>query len=313
MSGAASSLLAVPDALHSALETWLAELSAVEGRSAATLKAYRSDVVGFIRFQMGYCESLATPQKLLALEQSDLRAWMAFERGNGLSSRALARKLSSLKSFAGWAGKRFGGEATALLAMRPPRFRAKLPRPLNAQDALEIIDTAAAQGGDDWVCARDRAALLLLYGCGLRISEALSLKGSDAELPEVLRITGKGAKTRLVPTLPITRAAVAQYARLCPYSLAPNAPLFRGMRGGPLNARLLTRVIAQARAQLGLPPTATPHALRHSFATHLLSAGADLRAIQELLGHSSLATTQVYTAVDSKHLLDVYKKAHPRG
>jgi integrase/recombinase XerC len=176
-----------------------------------------------------------------------------------------------------------------------------------------MLDTVGDQAREDWIAARDTAVVTLLYGCGLRISEALGLTGADHPLPDVLRITGKGDKTRLVPVLPTARAAVAQYARLCPYDLSRNAPLFRGARGGPLNPRLIALVMEKTRLQLGLPATATPHALRHSFATHLLSAGGDLRAIQELLGHASLSTTQAYTAVDAARLMEVYEKAHPRA
>jgi integrase/recombinase XerC len=176
-----------------------------------------------------------------------------------------------------------------------------------------MLATVGDQSREDWIAARDTAVVTLLYGCGLRISEALGLTGADHPLPDILRITGKGDKTRLVPVLPAARAAVAQYAHLCPYDLGRNQPLFRGARGGPLNPRLIALVMEKTRLQLGLPATATPHALRHSFATHLLSAGGDLRAIQELLGHASLSTTQAYTAVDAARLMEVYEKAHPRA
>ncbi|MEY4697450.1 MAG: hypothetical protein RIT14_1878, partial [Pseudomonadota bacterium] len=251
---------------------------------------------------------------LVALPAADLRAWMAHERGRGVSARSLARALSAVKGFTAWAADRSGGgDATTLLATRGPKFRRKLPRPLSEDGARDMIATVADLARDDWTAARDTAVLTLLYGCGLRISEALGLPATAHPLPEVLRITGKGGKERLVPVLPIAREAVARYAALCPHDLAPGTALFRGARGGPLNPRLVALVMEKARMQLGLPATATPHALRHSFATHLLSAGGDLRAIQELLGHASLSTTQAYTAVDAARLIEVYEKAHPRA
>jgi integrase/recombinase XerC len=204
-------------------------------------------------------------------------------------------------------------DATAILSARGPKYRRKLPRPLSEDGARDMIERVRVQPVEDWIAARDAAVLTVLYGCGLRISEALGLTGASHPLPEVLRITGKGAKTRIVPVIPAARAAVAHYVALAPFELPPSEPLFRGARGGALNARLIARAMEKARLQLGLPATATPHALRHSFATHLLSGGGDLRAIQELLGHASLSTTQAYTAVDAARLMEVYEKAHPRA
>ena len=200
-----------------------------------------------------------------------------------------------------------------MLSTRAPKFTKKLPRPLAQDAARAMIDTVEMQSTSDWVAARDVAVVTLLYGCGLRISEALSLKGTDAPLPETLRIVGKGDKERIVPVLPAAQAAVDRYLRLCPHPQSPDAPLFRGVRGGALNPRAIQGVMAKARMQLGLPATATPHAMRHSFATHLLSAGGDLRSIQELLGHASLSTTQTYTAVDTARLMEVYNRAHPKA
>lgn len=296
-----------------ALEAWGQQLSALRGAAEKTVIAYRADVTAFLHFMAlhrGGTEGLAA---LASLPQADLRAFMAHERGRGVSARSLARSLSALRNFAAWLSDRTGADATAILTARAPRFKRKLPRPLAEDDAARMIETVADLRSDDWVAARDRAVLTLLYGCGLRISEALGLTAAAHPLPEVLRITGKGAKTRLVPVLPVAREAVAQYVRLCPFDLSPEAALFRGQRGGPLNPRLVALIMEKARMQLGLPATATPHALRHSFATHLLSAGGDLRAIQELLGHASLSTTQAYTAVDAARLLEVYQKAHPRA
>jgi integrase/recombinase XerC len=221
--------------------------------------------------------------------------------------------LSAVKGFTGWLAERQGADATAVLSARAPKFRRKLPRPLSIEAAADVLDRVGDQSLEPWIAARDAAVVTLLYGCGLRISEALGLNGAAHPLPEVLRITGKGGKQRLVPVLPAARDAVARYVSLCPVELLPTGPLFRGTRGGALNPRQIALVMEKTRAQLGLPATATPHALRHSFATHLLSAGGDLRAIQELLGHASLSTTQGYTAVDTQRLMEVYDKAHPRA
>ena len=261
-------------------------------------------------------EHHGAPQGLAALERisvADMRAWMAHMRGTGLSARSLARKLSAVKSFYRWLAEREGFEPTAVLSTRAPKFRRKLPRPLAEDAAKRVIDTVELQSTEPWVAARDVAVVTLLYGCGLRISEALGLKGADAPLGRSLRITGKGGKERVVPVIDAARAAVDAYLKLCPHPMEPQAPLFRGVRGGALSPRVIQKAMAQTRAQLGLPSTATPHALRHSFATHLLSAGGDLRAIQELLGHASLSTTQAYTAVDTARLMEIYDRAHPRA
>jgi len=250
---------------------------------------------------------------MAAVTGSDLRAWMAHLRGKGLCSRSIARALSALRGFARWlADRQPGFEPTAILAARAPRFKAPLPRPLTPEAAREVLDDIGA-GKPDWQQARDAAVAALLYGCGLRISEALSLKGRDRALGPGLRVIGKGGKERLVPVIPAASRAVARYAALCPFDLAPDASLFRGARGGPLNPRLIAGAMEGVRMRLGLPATATPHALRHSFATHLLAGGGDLRAIQELLGHARLATTQVYTGVDQARLMEVYRAAHPRA
>jgi integrase/recombinase XerC len=299
--------------MHDALTTWARQLSAVHGRAENTVKAYLSDATGYVHFMARHHGGTCGLAVFAAPSAADLRAWMASERGRGVSARTLARALSAVKTFTAWIADHQGVDATMALSARSPRFRRKLPRPLTITGASEMIETVSEQSLEPWVAARDRAVLTLLYGCGLRISEALGLTGSARPLPEVLRITGKGDKTRLVPVLPVARATVAEYARLCPHDLGPADPLFRGVRGGALNPRLIALVMEKARGQLGLPATATPHALRHSFATHLLGAGGDLRAIQELLGHASLSTTQTYTAVDAARLMEVYEKAHPRA
>jgi integrase/recombinase XerC len=225
----------------------------------------------------------------------------------------LARQLSAVKTFYRWLSEREGFEPTAVLSTRSPKFAKKLPRPLAEDAATAMIDTIELQARDSWVAARDVAVVTLLYGCGLRISEALGLTGANAPLPAVMRITGKGGKERIVPVIDAARDAVATYMRLCPHAISAHSPLFRGTRGGALNPRLVQKVMEKSRLQLGLPATATPHAMRHSFATHLLTAGGDLRAIQELLGHASLSTTQAYTAVDTAHLMDVYNRTHPKA
>lgn len=278
-----------------------------------TLEAYGHDLRAFLAFlSLHHGGSLGTGV-LAGIGVPDMRAWMAHERGRGLSARSLARALSAVKNFTGWLAEREGFDATAILSVRAPRFRRNLPRPLAENDARAVLDTVSLQSGEPWVAARDTAVVTLLYGCGLRISEALGLTGAVLPLGESLRIRGKGGKERIVPVIPPAREAVAAYVRLCPFPLTAPEALFRGKRGGPLNPRLIARAMEQVRMQLGLPASATPHALRHSFASHLLSAGGDLRTIQELLGHASLSTTQAYTAVDTARLMEVYRKSHPRA
>jgi integrase/recombinase XerC len=305
----------ISPALRDALENWTNHLRGVDGAAANTVSAYAADVAGFLAFLTGHMAERLTPARVLRATTSEMRAFMAHERARGLGPRSLARALSAVRNFTRWLADREGTDATAILSARGPRLKTRLPRPVTASAARSLIDMAGTLPREDWVAARDAAVLTLLYGCGLRISEALGLTGALADLPDILRITGKGGKERIVPVLPAARRAVAAYVRLCPYPVAdePALPLFRGTRGGPLNPRLIARVMEIARAGLGLPATATPHALRHSFATHLLEAGGDLRAIQDLLGHASLSTTQAYTAVDSARLMEVYEKAHPRA
>ncbi|NRB19594.1 MAG: tyrosine recombinase XerC [Rhodobacteraceae bacterium] len=300
-------------ACRDALQHWLASQSALNGAAKNTLTAYRGDLVEFLSFMTLH---FGSPQGLGALQTitiSDMRAWMAESRNSGTGARSLARKLSAVKSFYRWLAEREGFEPSAVLMARAPKFQKKLPRPLAAEAAKAVLDTVELQSQSDWVAARDVAVVTLLYGCGLRISEALSLQGKDAPIAAVLRITGKGGKERIVPVISAARNAVDRYLTLCPHSLDHNGPLFRGVRGGALNPRLIQAAMAKARAQLGLPATATPHALRHSFATHLLEAGGDLRAIQELLGHASLSTTQAYTAVNTAHLMEIYNRTHPKA
>ncbi len=299
--------------LTDALNRWLAELQSVGGRAEKTLAAYQRDVLGFLGFLQEYEGAGLGTATLGRLSTRTMRAWMAHERGRGLSARSLARALSAVKGFVAWAAERDGFDPSPVLMTRSPRFNAKLPRPLAVDAAKAMLDTVEEQTESDWVAARDVAVLTLLYGCGLRISEALSITASELPIEGSLRITGKGGKERIVPVMPAAALAVAHYVALCPFELEPHAPIFRGVRGGALSPRQVQKSMADARALLGLPASATPHAMRHSFATHLLNAGGDLRAIQELLGHASLSTTQAYTAVDSARLLEVYEAAHPRA
>jgi integrase/recombinase XerC len=296
-----------------ALTEWLAQLAALQGAAPNTVEAYRRDVSRYLAFLAAHQGGAEGVVSVATASQSDLRGWMASERSRGLSARSLARALSAVKGFTAWTADRSGADATTVLSTKGPKVRRKLPRPLSEDGAAAMLTGIGGDAREDWIAARDGAILTLLYGLGLRISEALSLTGADHPLPPVLRITGKGGKTRIVPVLPAAAEAVADYARLCPFTLATADPLFRGARGGPVNPRLIQSAMERARLRLGLPATATPHALRHSFATHLLSAGGDLRAIQELLGHASLSTTQAYTAVDPARLMEVYEKAHPRA
>ncbi|MBL8561080.1 MAG: tyrosine recombinase XerC [Gemmobacter sp.] len=305
--------LAISPAARDALEAWLTHLRALDGRAEKTVAAYGADLrgwLGFLAQHRGGTEGLAG---LIDVPVSDLRAWMAHERTRGVAPRSIARALSAVKGFTAWLADRHGGDATAVLQTRAPRFQKKLPRPLSVDAAAEVLDSVGDDARTPWVAARDTAVVTLLYGCGLRISEALGLTGAENPLPQVLRIRGKGGKERLVPVLPAAREAVAAYVHLCPFDLAPDAPLFRGTRGGPLNPRLIAAAMERTRNRLGLPATATPHALRHSFATHLLAEGGDLRSIQELLGHASLSTTQTYTAVDAARLMQVYRDSHRRA
>ena len=303
----------ISHAARNALQEWLDHQKSLKGSAENTVTAYAGDVSEFLVFitnHKGESQGLGALSKITI---SDMRAWMANSRGSGVGPRSLARKLSAVKVFYRWLAAREGFEPTAVLLTRSPKFTKKLPRPLAIDAARDMIETVEMQSLEPWVAARDAAVVTLLWGCGLRISEALGLKGIDAPLPQVMRITGKGGKERIVPVVKAARAAVDAYVKACPHILTDDGPLFRGVRGGVLSPRAIQKAMASARMQLGLPATATPHALRHSFATHLLNAGGDLRTIQELLGHASLSTTQAYTAIDTARLLDVYDNAHPKA
>ncbi len=299
--------------LNDALDRWLAELASVAGRAENTVAAYRLDVRGFLDFLQDYEGEALGVGAMARLDTRTMRAWMAHERQRGLSARSLARALSAVKGFVAWMAERDGFDATDVLMRRAPRSRAKLPRPLEEDSARSLLEAVGQHAKTPWVALRDHAVVLLLYGCGLRISEALGLLGTDLPLRESLRVRGKGRKERLVPVVPVTRHAMEAYVDACPFEIGGNEPVFRGIRGGALSPRQVQKLMATVRTQLGLPPSATPHAMRHSFATHLLDAGGDLRTIQDLLGHASLSTTQAYTAVDASRLMEVYESAHPRA
>ncbi len=294
------------------LARWLAQLTAVGHRSPKTVEAYRRDVARYLGFMAEHRGGPMGRTTLGAVTLAELRAWMAAERARGLSARSLARALSAVRAFYKWLDAVEGIDCAALHVVRTPKRPARLPRPVPETGARALVGAVSADAAP-WIAARDQAALTLIWGSGLRISEALGLRQRDAPLAEVIRVTGKGGKEREVPVLPAARDAVEHYRALCPHAPGPNAALFLGMRGGALGARALQRAVATARMALGLPASATPHALRHSFATQLLAAGGDLRAVQELLGHASLSTTQVYTGVDEAGLIEVYERTHPRG
>jgi integrase/recombinase XerC len=296
-----------------AVSLWMDHLRAERRARPKTLEAYERDVRQFVEFLNGHFGEAPTLDTLASLEPADFRAFLANRRNDGAGSRTLARQLSALRSLYRFFERRGIVSNPALSALRTPKIPHSVPKPLTPSAAREVVkaDALALEETPAWVVARDAAVLTLLYGCGLRISEALTLTPAEA-CRDPLVITGKGGKTRIVPVLPAASAAVERYLKLCPMPLPPDKPLFRGIRGGPLNARNVQLLIERLRGALDLPETATPHALRHSFATHLLAGGADLRTIQELLGHASLSTTQVYTEVNTAHLLEQYRKAHPR-
>ncbi|MFT3976714.1 MAG: tyrosine recombinase XerC [Sphingomonas bacterium] len=277
-------------------------------RSAHTVRAYVATANRLLGFLARHWGGPVDRAALARVEAADLRAYLAYRRGEGLSSASAARELSAVRGFLDWAN----GEGAAP-RVKGPRVKKGVPRPVSPDEAVALAEEVAESARHEWVGARDWAVLLLLYGAGLRIGEAIGLTGVVIPLGETLPVTGKRDKTRIVPLLPQVRAAIEAYVAQCPWPISPHAPLFRGVRGGPLSPGIVRKGVQAARGRLGLSERTTPHALRHSFATHLLGRGADLRALQELLGHASLSSTQIYTAVDAAHLLDVYRNAHPRG
>jgi integrase/recombinase XerC len=305
---------ASPD-LADAVERWRKHLAGERRLAAKTVEAYGRDVGQFLSFLTAHLASPPRLADLNTLSTTDIRAFMAQRRNEGAGSRTVARGIAGLRSLIRFLEKDGSANGSALRAIRPPRQKKTLPKPLGVVAAQNVIAIESGLESEPWIAARNAAVLALLYGAGLRISEALGLKRGEAPTGhgETLRIMGKGGKERIVPVLPAVSEAVAAYLAICPFSRGPNEPLFVGARGGPLNPRLVQRAMERMRSALGLPDTATPHALRHSFATHLLASGGDLRSIQELLGHASLSTTQIYTGVDTERLILAYRKAHPRA
>jgi integrase/recombinase XerC len=302
----------VDDTVRKHLAGWQRDLGSVRRLAPLTLEAYSRDLSGFLAFLGTHTGGPVNVATLKEMRGADIRAWMATRREADIQSRSLARALSAIKSFFRFL-EREGVMATeALNVIRTPKAKKSLPKALTVLEAKTAIATVEEMEDRPWVAARDMAVLSLCYGAGLRISEALAVSRSDLDT-NVLRVTGKGGKTRVVPLIEAVRASIETYLKLCPFPLTPTQPLFRGVKGGTLSPRLIQLRVVQLRSALGLPRSATPHALRHSFATHLLGRGGDLRAIQELLGHASLSTTQIYTAVDTDRLLESYRAAHPRG
>lgn len=301
------------------LQSWLDHLGDERRLSPKTLEAYRRDTLQFLAFLAMHFGGAPSLKALAALAPADVRAFMAARRAAGIGSRSLMRALAGIRGFARYLERHGKGKVGALAAVRAPKIGKTLPRPLSASAAKRLADPglAAGDGHEPWIHARDAAVLAFLYGSGLRISEALGLTRTAFDLGNAsldsITVTGKGGKQRMVPVLPQVSKLIADYVALCPYQVLPDGPLFVGANGGPLSARVVQLTMARLRGALGLPDTATPHALRHSFASHLLARGGDLRSIQELLGHASLATTQIYTEVDAERLIEAYRAAHPRA
>ncbi len=297
-------------AAQSLIQEWRAHLAQDRRRSVHTVRAYIATAERLTTFLERHEGKAVTRDALARLTPADIRSFLAERRGSdGIGNLSTARELSAIRGFLRF----LGGADAAIPAMKGPRVTRGVPRPVNPDDVMALAETVAEGARESWIGARDWAVLLLLYGAGLRIGEAMGLTGDVLPLQETLRVTGKRNKTRIVPLLPQVRDAIEAYLAVCPYPAMPNEALFRGARGGPLSPALIRRAVQNARGQLGLSDRTTPHALRHSFATHLLGRGADLRSLQELLGHASLSSTQVYTQVDAAHLLDVYRNAHPRA
>jgi integrase/recombinase XerC len=301
---------------EAALFAWLEHLAKERRAAPRTLEAYGHAGRRYIAFLAEHRGESLSAAALGGITAGEVRAWLAHLRAGEtpLSPRSMAQALSAIRTFHRFLDRRLDVANPAIALVRGPKVKPGAPRPVSEDQALGLIaEPALDPDRDDWEVARDQAVLTLLYGCGLRISEALSLKRADAPIPETLRITGKGSKTRIVPVLPAVREAIDAYLKAVPHVLEPQEPLFRAKRGGPLSPRHVQATVQNLRSRLGLPASATPHALRHSFATHLLGAGADLRSIQELLGHASLSTTQVYTRVEPQRLRDEYSRSHPRA
>jgi integrase/recombinase XerC len=292
--------------VHPLVAAWHDHLRRDRRRSVHTVRAYGATAGRLITFLQEHRGGAVDKDMLSSLTSADLRAFLARRRGDGLGNASTARELSAVRGFLAFAG----AEAPR---MRGPRIKRGVPRPISPDEAVALADDVEEDARLPWVGKRDWAVLMLLYGAGLRVGEAMALTGAVLPLGAAMSVTGKRDKTRIVPLLPQVRDAIDAYVAACPWPMTRDAPLFRGVRGGPLSAALVRRAVRGARGRLGLSDRTTPHALRHSFATHLLGRGADLRALQELLGHASLSSTQIYTAVDAAHLMDVYRNAHPRA
>jgi integrase/recombinase XerC len=303
--------------MHAAalLQHWIAHLRDERRFAANSVEAYERDVAAFLGFLQGHLGGEPSAHDLAHLEPRDLRAYLAHRRQgpDALADRSISRALAAIRSFYRYLERRHGVANARLALVRGPKLKRPLPRPVSEGAARDLIVEANDTASQDWIGARDAALITLLYAAGLRISEALALTGADLPLPDMLRVVGKGSKERIVPLLPAARQAVERYAALCPYALTEDAPLFRAVRGGALSPRMAQDLMQRLRGRLGLPSSATPHALRHAFATHLLANGGDLRAIQDLLGHESLSTTQTYASVEAKKILQLYRRAHPRA
>lgn len=297
------------------LAQWTAHLRDERRFAANSLEAYERDVAAFLGFLTSHFGQEAGAADLARLEPRDLRAYLAFRRQgpDALADRSVSRALAAIRGFYRYLERRHGLINARLSLVRGPKLKRTLPRPVSEQAALDLIESARGANEEAWIGARDAALITLIYASGLRISEALALTGADHPLPAALRIKGKGGKERIVPALAAAREASSHYVALCPFALSKEAPLFRAARGGAMSARMAQALMQRLRGRLGLPSSATPHALRHAFATHLLTNGGDLRAIQELLGHESLSTTQAYTGVEAKKILQSYRAAHPRA
>jgi integrase/recombinase XerC len=291
---------------------WQQHLAQDRRRSVHTVRAYGATAHRLIHFLAEHLGGPVKPEALLVLSAADLRAFLARRRAEGLGNNSASRELSAVRGFLAFVAAEQGA-AASMPRLKGPKKPRSVPRPISPAEAVALAEDVAEDRSEPWIAARDFAVLMLLYGAGLRISEALGITGGALPLGEALSVTGKRSKTRIVPLLAPVRAAVEEYVRLTPYAPAKAEPFFRGARGGPLNPELVRRAVRGARVRLGLSDRTTPHALRHSFATHLLGRGADLRSLQELLGHASLSSTQIYTAVDMAHLMDVYRTAHPRA
>ncbi len=288
---------------------WGVHLAQNRRRSAHTVRAYVATARRLHDFLIGHWGQAVSASDLARLTAADLRAFLALRRGEGLGNASAARELSAIRGFLAFTGS----EGATPPTLKGPRVKKGVPRPISPDEAVALAEDVAESAAEPWIAARDWAVLLLLYGAGLRVGEAVGLTGAILPLGEAMSVTGKRAKTRIVPLLPQVRSAIEDYARLTPWPISRDAPLFRGAKGGPLSPAIIRRSVRGARVRLGLGERTTPHALRHSFATHLLGRGADLRSLQELLGHASLSSTQIYTQVDAAHLMDIYRSAHPRA